>query len=67
MIAFGLVSAVFGYFRDADLFDLIDMMNAGYFAVLHAVLWTIGGAAVIFWYNAGPGGSPPYERDNDKG
>jgi hypothetical protein len=65
MIAFGLVSAVYNYFSDADSMDFSRMVNAGDFSILHAVLWTVAGAAVIFWYS-GPGIAPPAGRDGDE-
>ena len=54
MIAFGIAGAVFSYYRDSNSFNLIDMIHAGDFAILHAVLWTIAGLFVMAWYSISP-------------
>lgn len=66
MIALGLVTAVFGYFRDRASMDYTSITNASDAAVLHAVLWGIAGVVVILWANGGSGGSS-LESDNDEG
>lgn len=66
MIALGLITAVWSYFRDSGSLDFTSMTHAADFAVLHAVLWGLAGGAVILWYNRDPDSDPPppYERDD---
>jgi hypothetical protein len=54
MIAFGIVSAIFSYYRDSGSFNVVDMIHAGDFAILHVVLWTIAGLFVMAWYSISP-------------
>jgi hypothetical protein len=54
LIAFGIVGAIIGYVRDFNSFDIIRMIEAGNYAMVHLVLWTIAGLAVIGWYRLKP-------------
>ena len=70
-IVFGLIGAVFTYYNDLGSFDLIRMMEAKNYAILHAVLWCGAGIGVILWYNrprdGEPGGELPFEtRDTNR-
>ncbi len=63
LIAFGAAGATYSYVQDSASFDIIRMVEAGSFAMLHLVLWTIAGLAVIAWYQLKPsdgeGDEPP--------
>ena len=61
MIAFGIISAFFVYFSDSNSMDFTRMMNATYFAVVHAVLWSVAGLIMIGWYNRPLDHSPPVD------
>ena len=61
MIVFGLIGAVVSYAGDRSSFDYLRMSNAFTFAVLHAVLWAIGGAFIILWYNRPKDSALPME------
>ncbi|MEI7712089.1 MAG: hypothetical protein WCI94_11685 [Rhodospirillales bacterium] len=50
LIAFGIVSAIYGYFRDSDSLDFTAMNHALDFAILRAVLFCGAGICVILWY-----------------
>jgi hypothetical protein len=63
LIAFGIAGAVIGYVQDSDSFDIIRMIEAGRFAGLHLLLWTVAGLAVIAWYQLMPAGGGG--RDDD--
>ena len=54
MIAFGVIGAIVGYFQDRGSFDIIRMLEAKDFAILHLVIWTIAGLGVIAWANKPP-------------
>ena len=54
MIAFGVIGAIVGYVNDKGSLDLMRMLEAKDFAVLHLVLWTIAGLGFIAWANKGP-------------
>jgi hypothetical protein len=54
LIAFGAIGAVIGYYNDAGSFDVIRMLEAKNYAVLHLVLWTIAGLCVIGWAHLSP-------------
>ena len=56
LIAFGIAGAIIRYVQDSDSFDFVSMIEAGNFAVLHLVLWTVAGLGVIAWYQLMPGG-----------
>lgn len=49
IFVFGIVTAVFSYFRDKGSMDFSSITHAGSGAILHVVLWTIV-AAVVFVY-----------------
>lgn len=51
MIAFGVIGAIVGYFQDRGSFDIIRMLEAKNYAILHLVIWTIAGLALIGWAN----------------
>jgi hypothetical protein len=51
VIALGLVTAVYQYFRDRDSMDYFAMGYALKGAVLHAVLWGLIGLGMIAWAN----------------
>jgi len=53
-IAFGVIGAIFGYFQDRNSFDLIRMMEAKDYAILHLVIWTVAGLLFIAWANRPP-------------
>ena len=61
MIAFGVIGAVVGYINDSGSFDIIRMLEAKNFAILHLMIWTIAGLAFIGWANLPP------DDDNDGG
>ncbi len=69
LIAFGIAGAIVGYVQDSGSFDIIRMTEAGNYAMLHLVLWTIAGLAVIAWnwVKAAEGGhdDDPPERFRD--
>jgi hypothetical protein len=54
MIAFGVIGAVVGYFNDKASFDIMRMLEAKDFAILHLVIWTIAGLGFIAWANKPP-------------
>jgi hypothetical protein len=54
MIAFGVIGAVVGYFNDKASIDIIRMLEAKDFAILHLVIWTIAGIGLIAWANKPP-------------
>ena len=60
MIAFGVIGAIIGYFNDRASFDIIRMLNAKDYAVLHLVIWTIAGLGFIAWAN-----KPADDDDNN--
>jgi len=62
LIAFGIVGAIIGYIQDPGSFDIVRMIEAGNFAVLHLALWTVAGLRVIAWYQFLPGDR---SRDDD--
>ena len=67
MIVFGLIGAVVSYVSDNNSLDYLRMGNAWTFAVLHAVLWTVGGAFVILWFNCPRHNALPMEvRDDNR-
>ena len=63
LIAFGVAGAIIGYVQDSDSFDIIRMIEAGRFAALHLVLWTIAGLGVIAWYQLMPADGSRTEDD----
>jgi hypothetical protein len=70
LIGFGVAGAIVGYMQDSGSFDVVRMIEAGNFAMLHLVLWTFAGLAVIAWYQLQPGASDrgtddPPERFRD--
>jgi hypothetical protein len=54
LIAFGVIGAVIGYFNDKASFDIIRMLEAKNYAILHLVIWTIAGLGLIAWANKPP-------------
>jgi len=54
LIAFGLISSFVVYYNDSHSMEIVRMMEAKNYAILHAVLWTIAGVGVILWYNRPP-------------
>lgn len=64
MIAFGVIGAVVGYVRDSESFDLITMLEAKNYAIVHLVIWTIGGLACIGWARLPPDGDDDGYRNN---
>jgi hypothetical protein len=54
LIAFGVIGAIVGYFQDRGSFDIIRMLEAKNYAILHLVIWTIAGLGVIAWANKPP-------------
>ena len=48
--------------QDSGSFDVIRMMEAGHYAMLHLVLWTIAGLGVMAWYQLKPADGT---RDDD--
>ncbi len=60
MIVFGVIGAVVGYVQDTGSLDIIRMLEAKNYAILHLVLWTIAGLAFIGWANL-----PRDDRDGD--
>ncbi len=54
MIAFGVIGAIVSYFQDKASLDIIRMMEAKDFAILHLVIWTIAGLCFIAWANRSP-------------
>jgi hypothetical protein len=61
MIAFGVIGAVIGCVQDKASFDIIRMLEAKNYAILHLVIWTIAGLGFIAWAN-----KPP-DDDGDNG
>ena len=51
VIALGLISAVYMYFRDRDSMDYFAMGYALKGAVIHFVLWGVIGLGMIAWAN----------------
>ena len=62
MIAFGVVGAIVGYFNDKASFDIIRMLEAKNYAILHLVIWTVAGLGFIAWAN-----KPPDDDDDNAG
>ncbi len=50
IVAYGLASAVYGYYRDLDSMDFATMAAAPDYAVLHVVLFGLAGLGVIAWF-----------------
>jgi len=46
---FGIVTAIYSYYRDSDSMDYSSIVHAEDGAILHAVLWSIV-AGVVFVY-----------------
>jgi hypothetical protein len=65
LIAYGIIGAFISYYRDSNSFNLIDMLDAGQFAVLHAVIWTIAGLCVMGWYGVIGGWKHPDSNANE--
>jgi hypothetical protein len=67
MIAVGFVGAIAIYVYDSNSMDYFDHTYALKSAILHAVLWLLGGIGVILWYNRKPNDRlPPLARDDDR-
>jgi len=66
LIAWGIIGALVSYLIDSNSLDLISMIDASENATVHAVIWTVVGAAVIFWFLTGPGSSPDACGDDDE-
>jgi hypothetical protein len=64
MIAFGVIGALVGYIEDGESFDIVRMLEAKEFAILHLVIWTIAGLAFIGRANLPPDGDDDGSRND---
>ena len=49
-IVIGIIGAFWSYYQDSNSFDIIRMVDATEFAILHAVLWTIVGLGFMAFF-----------------
>ena len=50
LIAYGLIGGIYDYYRDSTSMDFFATGYALQGAVLHAILFSVAGLAVIGWY-----------------
>lgn len=51
---YGVLSAIWGYYRDRDSVDFITMSNAWDYVILHLVLYGLAALLVLGWYFRDP-------------
>jgi len=60
LIGWGVVGAIWSYYRDRNSMDFFAMGYAMRGAITHFVLFGIAGLCVIGWYFRDSNGDPPY-------